>query len=186
MNIEELRVGFEQWHRAKYKNKHQSGQPTRDKHNGVYAEQYGPEEQQDRWEAWQTSAEITSNQVEAEAKRSVMRLKELDLLFGRLLMVMRAAVIEMEHGGGHEAGMAWIFNQLFATGQFAPQDATDADAYFEKEMKPIDAGMAEIFAFFHPQYADESETLKCPRNDACCGCANSGHSGPCATQGAKQ
>lgn len=186
MNIEEIRVDFESWHREKYKTKHQSGRPTRDMHNGVYAEQYGPEDQQERWEAWQASAEVARNQVEAEAKRSAMRLKELDLLFGRQLMIMRAAVIEMEHGYGHEGGMKWIFDQLLATGQFAPQDATNAGAYFEQEMKPIDAGLAEVFAYFHPQYADKSEALKRPRNDACCGCVNAGHSGQCAAQEVRQ
>lgn len=186
MNIEEFRVAFEAWHRAKYKTAHQTGQPTRDMHNGVRAEQYGPEEEQDRWEAWQACAAVTSKQFEADAKRSAMRLKELDLLFGRQLMVMRAAVIEMEHGDGHEAGMAWIFNQLFATSQFAPDEATDSDAYFEQEVKPINVGLAEVFAFFHPQYAGESETLKRPRNDACCGCVRSDHAGPCAEQSASK
>lgn len=186
MNIEELRADFESWHRAKYKTKLQSGQPTRDMHNGVYAEQYGPEEQQERWEAWQASAEIASNQIEAEAKRSAMRLKELDLLFGRQLMIMRAAVIEMEHGDGHEGGMKWIFDQLFATSQFAPQDATNADAYFERAMKPIDAGLAEVFSYFHPQYTNESEAPAPTKNDACCGCVPSDHSGPCSVQSASR
>lgn len=134
------------------------------------------------WEAFQAGRDIAFAGVDASEKRSAMRLKELDLLFGRQLMVMRAAVIEMEHGDGHEAGMKWIFDGLFATGQFAPQDATNADEYFEEAMKPIEAGLAEVFAFFHPQYAGESETLKRPRNDACCGCVNAGHSGPCAVQ----
>lgn len=162
---------------------------AREKHNFddylfrmVHGDRFYAGETQRLWEAWNESAEIEKTKVDVETKRLAMRLKELDLLFGRQLMIMRAAVIEMEHGDGHEAGMKWIFDQLFATGQFAPGEATDADAYFEQEMKPIDAGLAEVFAYFHPQYAGESETQKSPKNDACCGCANSGHAGSCSAQ----
>lgn len=54
---EKMREDFEAWHRAKYQTKHQTGRPTRDMHNGVYDEKYGPDEQQDRWEIWQASRE---------------------------------------------------------------------------------------------------------------------------------
>jgi len=50
------REAFEAWHRSKFETKHSTGQPTRDMHNGIYAEKYGPENQQQMWEAWQFRA----------------------------------------------------------------------------------------------------------------------------------
>lgn len=55
MNVEAERAAFEAWHRSRFATKHSTGQPTRDMHNGVYAEDYGPENQQQMWEAWQAA-----------------------------------------------------------------------------------------------------------------------------------
>lgn len=52
------RALFEAWHRRKFATKHSTGQPTRDMHNGVYAEKYGPEKQQLMWEAFQAGAAL--------------------------------------------------------------------------------------------------------------------------------
>jgi len=49
------RERFEAWHCEKFKTSWQTGAPTRDMHNGVYAENYGPAEQQARWELWQAA-----------------------------------------------------------------------------------------------------------------------------------
>ena len=54
------RADFEAWHRSKFAKKHCTGQPTRDMHNGVYAEQYSPEYQQLMWEAWQARAAVSA------------------------------------------------------------------------------------------------------------------------------
>lgn len=51
----DARAQFEAWHCEKFKTRWQTGAPTRDMHNGVYAEKYGPAEQQVRWEAWQAA-----------------------------------------------------------------------------------------------------------------------------------
>lgn len=83
-------------------------------------------------------------------KHSAMRIKELDLMFGRYLLGMQSAVIEQEHGKGAEEAMRWIFNGLAGPGVFAPDDATDAQAYFDREIVAIDAGMQEVLAFFDP------------------------------------
>lgn len=87
-------------------------------------------------------------------KRSAMRIKELDLMFGRYLLGMQSAVIEQEHGKGAEEAMRWIFNGLAGPGVFAPDDATDAQAYFDREIVAIDAGMQEVLAFFDPKAAE--------------------------------
>lgn len=56
------RERFEAWHREKFKTRWQTGAPTRDMHNGVYAENYGPAEQQERWELWQAISAAISAQ----------------------------------------------------------------------------------------------------------------------------
>lgn len=78
---------------------------------------------------------------------STMRIKELDLLFGRYLLAMRAAVIEDEHGKTETAGMDWIFNSLAGPGELPPEGETDAQAYFDREIVAVDRGMAEVLAF---------------------------------------
>ncbi|HBI70678.1 MAG TPA: hypothetical protein DDZ22_17235 [Massilia sp.] len=54
------RAAFEEWHRTKFATKHNTGQPTRDMHNGIYAEKYGPEHQQLMWEVWQARAAVSA------------------------------------------------------------------------------------------------------------------------------
>ncbi|CNF25187.1 Uncharacterised protein [Yersinia nurmii] len=58
MDITKSREEFEAWHRDKYKTKFSSGQPTRDMHNGKYADCYTVPAEQERWELWQASREI--------------------------------------------------------------------------------------------------------------------------------
>lgn len=50
------RPGFEAWHCERFKTKHLTGAPTRDKHGGVWDKEYGPPRQQLMWEAWQARA----------------------------------------------------------------------------------------------------------------------------------
>lgn len=51
----DARAQFEAWHCEKFKTRWQTGAPTRDMHNGKYADNYGPAEQQERWELWQAA-----------------------------------------------------------------------------------------------------------------------------------
>ncbi|MBH2759603.1 hypothetical protein [Serratia ureilytica] len=76
------------------------------------------------------------------------RIKEMDLLFGKNLLAMRAAVIEAEHGEGHTAGMQWIFNTLFGPGEFAPENETDAQDYYNREAEKIDVEFSKCMDFF--------------------------------------
>lgn len=90
--------------------------------------------------------------AEVEALRdaatlSAMRIKELDLLFGRYILAMRAAVIEDEHGKTETTGMDWIFNSLAGPGQLPPEEETDAQAYFDREIVAVDNGIQEVMAF---------------------------------------
>ena len=52
------REQFEAWHRSKFATKYMTGDPTRDMHNGKYDDNYGPPEQQVRWECWQARAAL--------------------------------------------------------------------------------------------------------------------------------
>ncbi|MBM6442374.1 hypothetical protein JQF37_01870 [Pseudomonas sp. MIL9] len=72
-----------------------------------------------------------------------MRIKELDLLFGRYILAMRSAVIEENA----EKGMEWIYNSLAGPGELPPEDETDAQAYFDREIVAVDNGMQEVLAF---------------------------------------
>lgn len=80
-------------------------------------------------------------------QESRMRIKELDLLFGRYILAMRAAVIEEEHGLGAEGAMMWIYNSLAGPGELPPEGETDSQAYFDREIIAVDDGMQEVMAF---------------------------------------
>lgn len=85
--------------------------------------------------------------LKAENELARMRIKELDLLFGRYILAMRAAVIEEEHGNGRARAMEWIYNSLAGPGELPPEDETDAQAYFDREIVAVDDGMQEVMAF---------------------------------------
>ncbi|QPI08305.1 hypothetical protein IM687_13990 [Stutzerimonas stutzeri] len=80
-----------------------------------------------------------------ERDAAQMRVKELNLLFGRYLLAMKAAVIDAEQRGA-EQGMRWIYNSLAGPGELPAEDEIDAQAFFDREIKPINDAMAELFA----------------------------------------
>lgn len=81
----------------------------------------------------------------AERDAARMRVKELDLLFGRYLLAMKAAVIDADQRGDEE-GMRWIYNSLAGPGELPAEDEIDAQAFFDREIKPINEAMAELLA----------------------------------------
>lgn len=83
----------------------------------------------------------------AENELARMRIKELDLLFGRYILAMRSALIEEEHGKGPAAALAWIYNSLAGPGELPPEGETDSQAYFDREIVAVDNGMHEVMAF---------------------------------------
>ena len=80
-------------------------------------------------------------------QESRMRIKELDLLFGRYILAMRSALIEEEHGKGPAAAIEWIYNSLAGPGELPPEGETDSQAYFDREIVAVDDGMQEVMAF---------------------------------------
>jgi len=91
--------------------------------------------------------ERVNAELKAENELARMRIKELDLLFGRYILAMRAAVIEEEHGLGAEGAMMWIYNSLVGPGELPPENETLAQAYFDREIVAVDNGMQEVLAF---------------------------------------
>lgn len=87
------------------------------------------------------------DQLKAENELARMRIKELDLLFGRYILAMRSALIEEEHGKGPAAAMEWICNSLAGPGELPPEGETDSQAYFDREIVAVDDGMQEVMAF---------------------------------------
>lgn len=82
--------------------------------------------------------------AEADAKLARQRVKEIDLLFGRYLLGMKAAVIEMDHGLGSRVAMQWIIDGLDGPGELPPEDEYDAQAFFDREIKHINDAMTEL------------------------------------------
>lgn len=76
------------------------------------------------------------------------RLKELDRMFGKNLLVMQAAVIDWRTTGDAKNGMAWIFNTLLGPGELPNEDEKDAQAYFDREYAPLDKELMELHQWF--------------------------------------
>jgi hypothetical protein len=57
---------------------------------------------------------------------------------------MKSAVIDSEQRGAEE-GMRWIYNSLEGPGELPPEEEIDAQVFFDREIKPIDDAMREIF-----------------------------------------
>ncbi|KAF0865906.1 hypothetical protein [Pseudomonas sp. LD120] len=90
---------------------------------------------------------LGSKALIAENELARMRIKELDLLFGRYVVSMRSALIEEEHGKGPAAAMEWIYNSLTGPGELPPEGETDSQAYFDRAIVAVDSGMQEVMAF---------------------------------------
>ncbi|EIS3407630.1 ead/Ea22-like family protein, partial [Escherichia coli] len=61
------------------------------------------------------------------------RYKELDLLIGKNILVMQAAIIEWQATGDAKSGLAWIYNTLFGPGELPDESEKDAQAYFNRK-----------------------------------------------------
>lgn len=86
-----------------------------------------------------------------------MLVKEMDLMFGRVLLGMRGAVIEWQHGHGADAGMQWIWNGLRGPGELPPEEETQAQAYFDREVVKIEEGLEEVYAYRDKRRAEKAK-----------------------------
>ena len=79
------------------------------------------------------------------------RFKELDLLIGKNILVMQAAIIEWQATGDAKSGLAWIYNTLFGPGELPDESEKDAQAYFNRKYAPIDENLMELHKWFWEQ-----------------------------------
>ena len=93
--------------------------------------------------------------AENEALR--MQVKELDLTFGRYLLGMRASVVEWQQGKGADAAMQWIWNGLAGPGELPPEEETQPQAYFDREVVKIEEGLEEVYAYRDKRRAEKDK-----------------------------
>ncbi len=79
------------------------------------------------------------------------RYKELDLLIGKNILVMQAAIIEWQATGDAKSGLAWIYNTLFGPGELPDESEKDAQAYFNRKYAPIDEKLMALHKWFWEQ-----------------------------------
>lgn len=99
-DIGPVRRAFEAWHCERYKTNHQTGMPTRDIHNGYYAEEYGPPHQQELWEACQATVGPVVAPLLAEIERLNKRNTDMDKAMELLALFRR----ELNGGGNQLSG----------------------------------------------------------------------------------
>ncbi|EFM9712340.1 ead/Ea22-like family protein [Escherichia coli] len=79
------------------------------------------------------------------------RYKELDLLIGKNILVMQAAIIEWQATGDAKSVLAWIYNTLFGPGELPDESEKDAQAYFNRKYAPIDEKLMALHKWFWEQ-----------------------------------
>ena len=111
--------------------------------------------------SWMQRYDSANNRREAAEKRNAKlqsenayirnRFKELDLLIGKNILVMQAAIIEWQSTGDAKSGLAWIYNTLFGPGELPDESEKDAQAYFNRKYAPIDEKLMELHKWFWEQ-----------------------------------
>ena len=102
---------------------------------------------QDEMEA----AEKRISELESDNAYIRNRHKELDLLIGKNILVMQAAIIEWQGTGDAKKGLAWIYNTLFGPGELPDEAEKDAQAYFDRKYAPLDEELLNLHRWFWEQ-----------------------------------
>ncbi|EHI2134349.1 ead/Ea22-like family protein [Salmonella enterica] len=97
------------------------------------------------------AAEKRNAKLQSENAYIRNRFKELDLLIGKNILVMQAAIIEWQSTGDAKSGLAWIYNALFGPGELPDESEKDAQAYFNRKYAPIDEKLMELHKWFWEQ-----------------------------------
>ncbi|KFB92552.1 hypothetical protein GTGU_04758, partial [Trabulsiella guamensis ATCC 49490] len=97
------------------------------------------------------AAEKRITELQSENEYIRKRFKEVDLLLGKNLLVMKAAIIEWQVTGDAKNGLAWIYNTLFGPGELPSEDEKDAQAWFDREYDPLDKELMELHRWFWEQ-----------------------------------
>lgn len=104
------------------------------------------------------AAEKRNAKLQSENAYIRNRFKELDLLIGKNILVMQAAIIEWQATGDAKSGLAWIYNTLFGPGELPDESEKDAQAYFNRKYAPIDEKLMELHKWFWEQSEAERAT----------------------------
>lgn len=97
------------------------------------------------------AAEKRNAKLQSENTYIRNRHKELDLLIGKNILVMQAAIIEWQATGDAKSGLAWIYNTLFGPGELPDESEQDAQAYFNRKYAPIDEKLMALHKWFWEQ-----------------------------------
>ncbi|HCD6484095.1 TPA: ead/Ea22-like family protein [Klebsiella pneumoniae] len=90
-------------------------------------------------------------ELEAQNKYIRKRYQQLDLLIGKNILVMQAAIIEWQATGDAKNGLAWIYNTLFGPGELPDEAEKDAQAYFDRKYAPLDEELMALHKWFWEQ-----------------------------------
>lgn len=97
------------------------------------------------------AAEKRNAKLQSENAYIRNRYKELNLLIGKNILVMQAAIIEWQATGDAKSGLAWIYNTLFGPGELPDESEKDAQAYFNRKYAPIDEKLMALHKWFWEQ-----------------------------------
>ncbi|EAQ9999348.1 ead/Ea22-like family protein [Salmonella enterica] len=92
-----------------------------------------------------------TSELESDNAYIKNRHKELDLLIGKNILVMQAAIIEWQGTGDARKGLAWIYNTLFGPGELPDESEKDAQAYFDRKYAPLDEELMNLHRWFWEQ-----------------------------------
>ncbi|EDJ1001902.1 ead/Ea22-like family protein [Salmonella enterica] len=90
-------------------------------------------------------------ELEAQNEYIRKRYQQLDLLIGKNILVMQAAIIEWQSTGDAKNGLAWIYNTLFGPGELPDEAEKDAQAYFDRKYAPLDEELMALHKWFWEQ-----------------------------------
>ena len=97
------------------------------------------------------AAEKRTEELTGENEYIRKRFKESDLLFGKNLLVMQAAIIEWQGTGDARKGLAWIYNTLWGPGELPDESEKDAQGYFDRKYGPLDEELMNLHRWFWEQ-----------------------------------
>ncbi|MDV0546678.1 ead/Ea22-like family protein [Klebsiella quasipneumoniae] len=113
------------------------------------------------WSAWKSAgaelvealekAQQRNAELEAQNEYIRKRYQQLDLLIGKNILVMQAAIIEWQATGDAKNGLAWIYNTLFGPGELPDEAEKDAQAYFDRKYAPLDEELMALHKWFWEQ-----------------------------------
>ncbi|MET6261057.1 ead/Ea22-like family protein [Klebsiella variicola] len=96
-------------------------------------------------------AQQRNAELEAQNEYIRKRYQQLNLLIGKNILVMQAAIIEWQATGDAKNGLAWIYNTLFGPGELPDEAEKDAQAYFDRKYAPLDEELMALHKWFWEQ-----------------------------------